>query len=67
MGTQKPYIEEQTKQWPKVGRYQSGSQKPYIEEQTTQWSKVGIQNGYLEAVHRRTNSVMAKSKKIPKG
>jgi hypothetical protein len=57
MGTQKPYIEEQTKQWPKVGRYQSGSQKPYIEEHTTQWSKVGIQNGYLEAVHRRTDSV----------
>ena len=42
MGTQKPYIEEQTAQWPKVGRYQRGSQKPCIEEeQTTQWPNVG--------------------------
>jgi hypothetical protein len=50
---QKPYIEKQTTQWPKVGRYQTGSQKPYIEEQTTPWLKVGrykmgTQKRYIE-------------------
>ena len=46
--------EEQTTQWPKVGRYQRGNQNAYIEEeQTTQWPKVGRyqrgnQNAYIE-------------------
>ena len=53
MGTQKPFIEEQTTQWPNVGRYQRGSQKQYIEDHTTQWPKVGkyqrgSQKSYIE-------------------
>jgi hypothetical protein len=43
-GNQKPYIEGQTIQWPKVTG-QRGNQKPYIEGQTIQWPKVTAQSG----------------------
>jgi hypothetical protein len=65
-GNQNPYIEEQTRQWPKekVQKVQTtiykkslkilkgGNQNPYIEEQTPQWSKEKVQKDKQRSTRR---------------